>query len=494
MQVLIPMAAKSAFFPPEQFFFPKPLIEVDGRPMIERVIGGLDRTLRGCQYFFVVSSEDVASYSLDGTLKLLAGEGSTILPISAPTRGGLCSALLAADRLNFDDEIIIMNGDQIIDVDYNTVAAYFRSRNADAGTITFDSVHPRWSYAKLDENKAVSFTAEKRVVSRNAIAGFYYFKTAQIFFEAAEQVLRKDISVNGQYYLSSALNEVILAGKTVAAYTVASDHYHSFYSPEKIREFEDRKHVTQAPDAKKTVNVVIPAAGQGSRFAKAGYADPKPFIDVQGQMMIDLVVDNMKLEDSRVHALLREEHMSSRTQSVEQLRARGIAVHPVRDLTEGTACTLLLAREVIDNDSPMLVANSDQYVEFDVQAFVNDCIERDLDGSILVFRDSHRDPKWSFAKLDENGLVTEVAEKKPISDLATVGIYLFRRGSDFVASAIDMIVRNERVNGEFYTCPVYNYMIAKGMKIGVFEVPQEAMHGLGTPEDLDTYLAKVAAR
>jgi dTDP-glucose pyrophosphorylase len=120
-------------------------------------------------------------------------------------------------------------------------------------------------------------------------------------------------------------------------------------------------------------------------------------------------------------------------------------------------------------------------------------MDRGLDGSILVFRDLDRDPKWSFARVGANGHVLEVAEKKPISDLATVGIYLFTRGKDFVASAIDMIAQNERINNEFYTCPVYNYMIASGAKIGVYEVTVDAMHGLGTPEDLTEYLEATGA-
>ncbi|MNE15375.1 hypothetical protein D3C80_1082820 [compost metagenome] len=162
-------------------------------------------------------------------------------------------------------------------------------------------------------------------------------------------------------------------------------------------------------------------------------------------------------------------------------------------LTEGTACTILLARQAFDAPAPLLVANSDQYVEFDVDAFVKDCHDRGLDGSILVFRDPHKDPKWSFARIGSDNLVLEVAEKKPISDLATVGVYLFARGDEFVSAAIDMIANNDRVNGEFYTCPVYNYMIRNGARIGVYEVPASAMHGLGTPADLATYLKRQPA-
>jgi len=491
MQILIPMAAKSAFFPADHFFFPKPLIEVMGRPMIERVVDGLSDTLSGASFHFVVSKDDVISYSLDGTLRLIAGNEAKIITVTGQTRGGLCSALLATDELDLEDELIVANGDQIIDVNYADAVAHFRSQDADAGVITFDSVHPRWSYARTDEDGTVTFTAEKRVISRSAIAGFYYFRSAKTFFEAAQNVLLKMNEANGLYYVSSTLNEVILKGGKVASFDIASTDYHSFYSPDKIREFEDN--MANSPQRKKaSLNVVIPAAGQGSRFAKAGFPDPKPFIPVEGRMMIDLVIENMAVKGAKNHTLLRKEHVVGRDAAISSLKARGVTIHPVEELTEGTACTLLLAREAIDNEDALLVANSDQYVNFDVEDFVADCIRRDLDGSILVFRDPTTDPKWSFAKLDANGLVTEVAEKRPISDLATVGVYLFRRGDEFVASAIDMIVRNDRVNNEFYTCPVYNYMIAKGARIGVYEVPQSAMHGLGTPEDLAAYLARGA--
>src|SRR5207249_4230233 len=124
-------------------------------------------------------------------------------------------------------------------------------------------------------------------------------------------------------------------------------------------------------------------------------------------------------------------------------------------------------------------------------AFLDDCSARGLDGSILVFRDPARNPKWSFAEVNGEGLVARVAEKKPISDLATVGIYFFSRSSDFFDAALDMIARNDRVNNEFYTCPVYNYMIANGRRIGIFEVPGSAMHGLGTPADLEGYVASI---
>ena len=149
-----------------------------------------------------------------------------------------------------------------------------------------------------------------------------------------------------------------------------------------------------------------------------------------------------------------------------------------------------MPEKYINNDEPLLIANSDQIVDMNIADFIDDCKDRDLDGSILTFIDKHSDPKWSFAKLDENQLVIEVKEKVVISEYATVGIYLYSKGKDFINASIDMIIENDRVNNEFYTCPTYNYAIKEGSKIGIYNIGFEQMHGIGTPEDLNLYIGK----
>ena len=205
--------------------------------------------------------------------------------------------------------------------------------------------------------------------------------------------------------------------------------------------------------------------------------------------MILNVMENLKV-DYYYHILMRSEHINNYPEEVSKLKQMGANLLSVPTLTEGTACTVLSAERIINNDEMLIIANSDQLVDFSINEFIQDCKDRSLDGSILVFQDPERDTKWSFAKASNTGYVTEVAEKKPISNLATVGIYLFRTGSSFVRGAVEMIVANERVNNEFYTCPVYNYLISSGLKIGVYEVPQACMHGIGTPTDLKNYLSK----
>lgn len=486
MQILVPIAGLSPFFKPEDYHFPKPLIEVAGKPMIQLVLENLVDISPDAKFLFVTAWEDTAKYSLASALSLLSPT-CKVISLREKCNGALCSCLMTVDDLEEDEPLIIANGDQIIDASLKSIIADLELKCVDAGVITFESIHPRWSYVKTDADGTVLQAAEKQVISNSAIAGVYYFKKASLFIEAAKKCIIGSSTTNGQYYISATLNELILEGKEVQAVRISNDAFHSFYSPAKIQEFEDKRQLQQVRSSK-AVNVVIPAAGEGSRFKAAGYEKPKPFIDVLGVPMIQHVIGNVTPENSKVHVIFRKAHMEAEPGVAGKLVAGGIQLHAADRLTEGTACTLLLHRPVFDNDTPLLVANSDQYVDFSVDAFVNDCRRRGLDGSILVFKDPTMDPKWSFAKIDENGLVTEVAEKKPISDLATVGIYLFSKGSEFVSAAIDMIARNDRVNNEFYTCPVYNYMIANGARIGVYEIPQHAMHGLGIPADLDAFI------
>ena len=399
-------------------------------------------------------------------------------------------------HIDFDSPLIISNSDQIIDSNLSDIMSSFQNSQASSGVATFNSVHPRWSYVLANSDKIVEQAFEKDVKSKNAVAGFYYFDKASYFIDSAKKVIINDVNVNGMYFISSALNELILLGKKVMHSPIPASSYHSFYAPSKIDEFERTscaQSIRNKSDDSRFVNILIPAAGEGSRFKKTGWKKPKPFIDVDGKPMIKHVINNISSASSKVSILLRSEHFKGYPTIVESLASSVDNIIQVPNLTEGTASTVLLARKVYDNQSPLLIANSDQLVDFDVNSYIDDCFDRNLDGSILVFREPTLDEKWSFAKLDSEGFVSMVAEKKAISDLATVGIYLFSKGSEFVSAAIDMIAANERVNNEFYTCPIYNYMIKSGAKIGVYEISASSMSGLGTPSDLSAYLTKINA-
>jgi HAD superfamily hydrolase (TIGR01509 family) len=232
------------------------------------------------------------------------------------------------------------------------------------------------------------------------------------------------------------------------------------------------------------MNVLIPMAGAGSRFEQAGYTFPKPLIDVNGKPMIQRVVENLNIDARHIFIVQKSHYEKYSLQHTLNLISPNCEIVQVEDITEGAACTTLLAKEFINNDEPLILANSDQYVEWESNQFMYSCMADDIDGSILTFRSTH--PKWSYAKLNQEGFVVEVAEKKPISDNATVGIYFWKKGSDYVSCAESMINKNIRVNNEFYVCPVYNEALLLGARVKTFNI--DKMWGLGTPEDLDTFL------
>lgn len=234
----------------------------------------------------------------------------------------------------------------------------------------------------------------------------------------------------------------------------------------------------------KKMNVLIPMAGAGSRFENAGYNLPKPLIDVNGNPMIKVVVDNLNVDANFIFIVQKSHSEKYNFKSLLPLIAQNCSIIEIDGITEGAACTTLLAEHLIDNEQPLLISNCDQYIKWNSNEFFYKVQEQKVDASILTFNANH--PKWSYAKVDEDGFVTEVAEKNPISELATVGIYFWKHGKDYVQYAKKMISENKRVNNEFYVCPVFNEAIADNKKITVYNV--NGMWGIGTPEDLHDFL------
>lgn len=238
------------------------------------------------------------------------------------------------------------------------------------------------------------------------------------------------------------------------------------------------------------LNIVIPMAGAGSRFAVAGYKNPKPLIPINGIPMIKLVIDNLRPSlDHRFIFICQKAHVLE-YELYPKLNewAPGSEIVELDGLTEGAACTVLMAEKFINNDSPLMIANSDQYVDFNINTYLKVLAEQKADGLIMTM--AANDPKWSFVALDETNAVTAVVEKQVISNEATVGIYNFKKGADFVSAAKSMIDANERVNGEFYVAPVYNNLISQGSKILTCNIGSvdDGMYGLGTPVDLEKFL------
>ena len=234
------------------------------------------------------------------------------------------------------------------------------------------------------------------------------------------------------------------------------------------------------------MKILIPMAGEGSRFAKEGYTFPKPLIDVGGKPMIQKVVENIDF-DAEYIFLVRKVHLekySGLRDTLYRITNNKTKIVVVDSLTDGAACTALLAKKYINLDEDLLIANSDQLIEYEKNNFISLKNMTSVDSIVWTFNAVH--PKWSFVKTNSRGFITEVAEKKPISNIATCGIYWYRRGGDFIKYAEEMIGKNIRVNNEFYIAPIYNELLSDNKTLIPFYVNK--MWGLGTPEDLRSFM------
>lgn len=238
LNILIPMAGISTYYPESNHNFSKAFTEVLGYPMIQKVIENLSSIRQEKRFIFIINSTDIKKYRLDNVLKMLTNNQCEIIVQTGVTRGAVCSLLLAIDHINHENPILISNADQIIDYDFNLLLKELGAKNVDGGVVTFDSVHPQWSYTRVNDALTVTEIAEKTPISRNAIAGLYYFSRGRDFIDSAKNSVLKDRSYNGMYYTSTVLNEMILNNKNIISCQILPSQYHSFYLPEKTQEYE----------------------------------------------------------------------------------------------------------------------------------------------------------------------------------------------------------------------------------------------------------------
>lgn len=236
INILIPLAGKNQFFSETEYPYPKALVEINGKTMIEHVITNFESIQEEKQFIFIVSQEDCKKYHFDDTLNLLTGNTCKIVTLEKETKGAACSVLMAIEMINNNHPLIIANADQLFEYDIDELIQEFGQY--DGGVLSFTSVHPRWSYVRVNEENIIIETAEKRPLSKCAIAGFYYFSKGVDFVIAAMQMIKKDANVNGMYFIAPVMNEMVLVNKRMIMVPIDSNKYHTFYTPAKIYEYE----------------------------------------------------------------------------------------------------------------------------------------------------------------------------------------------------------------------------------------------------------------
>ena len=237
------------------------------------------------------------------------------------------------------------------------------------------------------------------------------------------------------------------------------------------------------------MNILIPMAGLGSRFKICGYEKPKPLIDVGGVPMIELSVNTLNIEGNYIFVIREYENPENTKSLINHLEKikPNCKIVKTKKLTNGAAETCLLAKQYIDNEEKLIITNCDQLMSWDSKKFVE---KTNLDYDGIVVTHTSKDPKNSFVALNESGLAKELREKKPISNLALIGLHYWKRGSDFVESAESMIESNSKDAGEYYVAPTYNFLIEKGLKITNYHLEKNEYHPIGTPKDLKIYIGK----
>ncbi|QWD87326.1 glycosyltransferase family 2 protein [Polynucleobacter paludilacus] len=240
MNLVIPIASNSKFFSIEEYGYPKPLIEIMGKPMIQHVVENLTHDTLFEKIIFIVRQDECDKYHLDNTLTLLSPIKPQLIKLRADTEGALCSVLLAVEHMNDAELLVIANADQIFDGGISEWLKKFTSSNLDAACLTFSSVHPRWSYVRVDHQSRVVETAEKRPISKHAVAGLYMYKKGSDFVRYGMDSIKHGSSVDGKYFISPVFNEFVLANKKVGHFEISNERYHTFYSPQKIEEFESQ--------------------------------------------------------------------------------------------------------------------------------------------------------------------------------------------------------------------------------------------------------------
>jgi HAD superfamily hydrolase (TIGR01509 family) len=295
-------------------------------------------------------------------------------------------------------------------------------------------------------------------------------------FKPHETIIVEDSYVGRLAAKDACCNLLPIKFPSELTYSKIINHINNLIKLKKI----DHQNTWDDPE----MNILIPMAGAGSRFEKAGYTFPKPLIEIHGKPMIQWVIESINVKGKFIFLIQKNHQKKFNVRSLLKALQPDCKIIEIDGLTEGAACTTLLAKKYINNDKPLLIANSDQYIEWNSSKSFYKFVTKKVDGAILTFDSLH--PKWSFAKTNKLNQVTKVAEKEVISNHATAGIYYWLKGSDYVSSAEEMIKKDIRVNNEFYVCPVFNIAIKNKKNFIIEEI--DKMWGLGTPEDLNYFL------
>lgn len=507
MQIVVPMSGFGERFRRAGYRVPKPLIEVDGKPIIAHVI---DLFPGETQFVFICNREhlDEPSYRMAEQLARYCPTGR-IVGIAPHKLGPVNAVLQAIDHIDPAEPTVVNYCDFTCSWDYADFKDFVLSSGCDGAIPCYTGFHPHmmgstnYAYVRSDRGRVLDiqekqpYTDQPR--SEFASSGTYYFGSGALMRDAFERTMaRPDLIVGGERYVSLAYKPMLEDGRRIAVYEL--NHFMQWGTPQDLEEYRYWSEafrgladpVRAQPPPRQRGAVMVPMAGLGSRFSAEGYADPKPLIDVSGEPMVVQAARDLPEPAQRVFVQRRD--IPGRGRIAEALRSRfpDCVLIDLERVTDGQARTCLLGLDGIDPQQPLTIGACDNGAVFDAQALSVLLDDADTDVLVWVARGypgAARRPTH-YGWVDEaDGAVRSVSVKQPLADPArdpiVLGTFSFRRAGDFVAAAEAMIARDGRVNGEFYVDTCINDALALGLKVRVFEVSHYLCWG--TPDDLRTY-------
>lgn len=506
MHIIIPMSGIGKRFIEAGYSSPKPLIVIDGKPIIEHVC---DLFPGETKFTFICNSKHLAETNIREVL-LKIKPNANIVEIPNHKKGPVYAISLVEDLIEDEEEVIVNYCDFGTYWDYDDFLKHTRERNADGSIPAYKRFHPHMlgttNYAFIrDDKQWMLEIKEKEPFTDNrmneyASNGTYYFKKGKFVKKYFNELMQKDINLNGEYYVSLIYNLMVLDGLKVSIYDV--QHMLQWGTPQDVEEynswskyFRNACNETLKVKAKDNSVTLIPLAGRGSRFSIAGYNDPKPLIEVSGKPMILQAANSIPSSQNHIFVTLKEHLDSYPLEEVLENEFPSSKIIAINEVTEGQAITCGLGLKDVDENTSLLIAATDNGMIYDREKYQNLIEVENVDAIIFTFRhhvSSKINPQmYGWVKTDDNDNATGVSVKVPISDNpyndhAIVGAFYFKKAAYFNKALQNLLDKNIRINGEYYVDSLMGELIELGFKVKVFEIDDYICWG--TPNDYETFV------
>jgi NDP-sugar pyrophosphorylase family protein len=509
MQIVIPMSGFGERFRRAGYTVPKPLIPIDGKPIIAHV---LDMFPGEQQVFFICNQDhlDNPDYRMLEQLKDYCPTGQ-VIGIAPHKLGPVHAVRQIADWLNPAEPVIVNYCDFTCYWDWTQFKQFVKTSHCDGAIPAYKGFHPHTlgttNYAYMQETDGwVTAIQEKQPYTDNrmeeyASSGTYYFKSAQLMLDAFAATQQNQWQVGGEYYVSLTYKHLFEQQKSVAVYPL--QHFMQWGTPDDVAEYrgwsDTFRRLLDTPQSQKPQGaVVIPMAGLGERFSREGYTQTKPLIPVSGKPMVMQAVADLPPAEKHVFVLRQDMPGADAVANTLTSTYPGAQLEWLPQVTEGQACTALIGLQTLlksgyNPSLPVTFGACDNGAIYHSDRFTQLMADPMVDVLVWVARghaNAVRNPQqYGWVKTDESGRVTGLSVKTPLdnpaNDPIVLGTFTFKRAGDALKAIEALITRDGRINNEFYLDSAMEDALSLGLNVQLFEV--DHYMSWGTPNDLRTF-------